>query len=126
MNEFSNTVIVGVTSFDEEELKTVELCKLKYSQKISDGANKGIYVIVRTIKRSFDFQHSLVIAEDENGDAIRLAIYSDSGKDLPKGSYLIVKEPNFKEARDGLPVVETVEVVDAEKLFARKKIVAKN
>ncbi|KEZ46367.1 TPR domain-containing protein [Scedosporium apiospermum] len=77
-----------------------ELEKMRLSELAVETHHEGKILILRTITPPYQGAGTVVIVEDEHGDADKMGIYNQSDRSIlsiiPEGSVIAVKEPYYK------------------------------
>lgn len=91
--------------------------------------HRGKYLVLRTIAPPVELSAIVTVVEDETGEVDRLTIYNfDAGtsldEQLPKGSYVAVKEPYFRTSNDRHCTIRVDHPSDLVVLYATDDIVS--
>ncbi|CAI4216109.1 unnamed protein product [Parascedosporium putredinis] len=77
-----------------------ELEKMRLSELLVETHHEGKILILRTVTPPYQGAGTVVIVEDEHGDADKMGIYNQSERSIlsiiPEGSVVAVKEPYYK------------------------------
>jgi hypothetical protein len=86
-------------------MKRKNLQSILISQVQIDKVNEGKLLLVKTSSDSAKINSIMFIAEDVNKDTMRFALYNTSYNNVPIGTWLIIKEPMYKLANDGINII---------------------